>query len=59
MKINLKKKENRKVHFDEKTWIEMEYNDIQFIISKAVRDYRNKHNLTQKELAKNLELNNQ
>lgn len=58
MSINLnkvmKKKENRKVHFDENTWIEMEYNDIQYIISKSIKEYRNEHNLTQEELAKKL-----
>lgn len=59
MGINLEKgisKNNGKIHFDEKTWIEMEYNDIQFIISKVVRDYRNEHNMTQKELAEKIKI---
>lgn len=53
MSIKLDKKVtmgNDKSKIDEDLWIAMEYNDILYIISKTVRDYRKEHNLSQKEL---------
>ncbi len=54
MSINLEKiisKKKEKIKFNQDTWINMEYNDILYIISKTVRDYREEHDLTQEELA--------
>ncbi len=54
MSINLEKfisRKNEKIKFNQDTWINMEYNDVLYIISKTVRDYREEHNLTQEDLA--------
>ena len=54
MSINIEKlisKKKEKIKFNQDTWINMEYNDILYIISKTVRDYREEHNLTQEDLA--------
>lgn len=59
MSINLDKiilSKNETVKFDEDTWITMEYNDILYIISKSLRDYREENNLSQKELAKKIKV---
>lgn len=45
------KDEEVKPTFNLNLWASMEYNDMLYIISKLVIEYRQSHNMTQKELA--------
>lgn len=45
------KDEDVKPTFNLNLWTSMEYNDMLYIISKLVIEYRQSHNMTQKELA--------
>jgi len=53
-KVKMKNKED--INFDEDVWINIEYNDILYIISKTVREYREEHNMTQENLAKKIDV---
>lgn len=46
--------EKRNYKLDKELLMEMEYNDILFLISKSFVEYRDKNNLTQMDLAKKL-----
>lgn len=45
------KDEDVRPTFNLNLWTSMEYNDMLYIISKLVIEYRQSHNMTQKELA--------
>ena len=45
------KDEDVKPTFNLNLWTSMEYNDMLYIITKLVIEYRQSHNMTQKELA--------
>lgn len=45
------KDEDVRPTFNLNLWTSMEYNDMLYIISKLVIEYRQNHNMTQKELA--------
>ena len=50
------KDEDVRPTFNLNLWTSMEYNDMLYIISKLVIEYRQSHNMTQKELAQFLNI---
>lgn len=47
-------KKDKNVKIDIELWSNFEYRDILYIISQAFREYREKHNLSQKQLAEKI-----